>query len=118
MKYIIPNHYKTKEQLDNMSDHQIEDFRDIFLTKLMIHGDVNDNHYLSEFQVYNEIRFKERTMETFDLWMTSDKKEHYFMKRVLIRLGKEKMYNFGLLCDVDKVSEFIYIHNIDIPEKI
>ena len=118
----------SKEELDLMSETEIDDYRYNFITK----SDFKDptvKKYLLELEVYKEVRFKDEKFKMFDKWCkkahenqkngVKDDALHFNVDMLEREDGYNLMYYLGLSGDIKKAGELEYIKGIDIsmPEK-
>lgn len=124
-----------KEELDKMSKKEIESYGIEFSTKYLKYDHkiktwAKDENfqYLSELDVYKEVRFKQDKFDQYDEWIRkannnegsseNDKRTYKLLASLLTKEnGKEMMYNGTLSSDVKKVGEFKYILGIELDEE-
>ena len=121
--------FKNKEQLDEMSKQDIKDYRYDILQNNGGWSDDNDidnrrsvqsdwKHYIEELGVYTKIRFKQDEFDTYDRWVelakNGDKTYQMMSKMVDTEEGKERMYNFSINSDLEKIGDFKYITGLEI----
>ena len=121
--------FKNKEQLDIMSKQEIKDYRyDILQNNGGWSNDKDiDNrrkvqsdweHYIEALNVYTKIRFKQDEFDIYDKWVelakTGDKIYQMMSKMVDTEDGKQRMYNFSMSTDLEKIGDFKYITGLEI----
>lgn len=108
------NHRKisklNKEELDEMSKREIEDYKSEFIQKHLKYdhklkkwGKDDNFQYLAELDVYLEVRFKQDKFDQYDEWIRkannnegtteNDKRTYKLLASILVKEnGKEMMY--------------------------
>jgi hypothetical protein len=126
----------TKEELDTMSKREIENYQSDFTQKYLKYDHklktwAKDENfqYLTELDVYKEVRFKQDKFDQYDEWIRkannnegsteNDKQTYKLLASMLTKEnGKENMYNGTLSSDVKKVGgEFKFILGIELDEE-
>jgi len=125
--------YKNKEELDVLSDDELQDYRFNFITKHLRTEknrtrNVDDDQYLSEFEIYVKIRQKDKTIDTYNRYVKAEEDKDYtrfdedavsFISSIIKRVGTEYMYNMTLHQNIGDINGiFKTIIGLDIPEKI
>ena len=119
-----------KEELDLMSETEIDDYRYNFITKNSnIFKDPIINKYLRELELYMEVRFKDEKFKMFDKWCKrshenekkgiKDDALDFNVKMLEKEDGYNLMYYLSLAAHIQKAGELEYIKGIDLefPEK-
>jgi len=121
--------FKNKEQLDRMSKQEVKDYRYDIIQNNGGWSDDKDidnrrkaqsdwKHYIQELEIYTKIRFKQDEFDTYDRWVelakNGDKTYQMMSKMVDTEDGKQRMYNFSISSDLEKIGDFKYITGLEI----
>ncbi len=116
--------FKTKEQLDIMSEEEVQEFRRDFLRNGNYSNSPDQIKYVNEIEFYQSIRFKESYYDMHKRWRSKFRKDPELNKDLSLIVnitrkkgGTDMLYFLHIKTQLDKIIEFKYIKGIKIPKE-
>lgn len=114
------NLYKTKKQLDKLSYEKVMEVRYNVLRKGMTF-DQQDKRYVTELELYEKIRFKDKELERFKRWKdqvkNGDPKDATVKAtKMLVDIGFKTLQAINIAHALLELGECKYILGIDVPK--